>query len=94
MKNLIKIIAIVLVVTIMIKDLPLQSYAIDYYTDGEEDELFDDSDTDDDYDDIPEGCRACGGPYPDCMDSCPLFDDQVSSVNRDDYYNRDYSLTY
>ena len=52
MKNLIKKIAIVLVVTIMIKDLPLQSYAIDYYTDGEEDELFDDSDTDDDYDDI------------------------------------------
>lgn len=25
--------------------------------------------------DIPEGCRACGGPYPDCMDSCPIFDD-------------------
>ncbi len=22
------------------------------------------------------GCRACGNPmYPDCMDSCPLFDD-------------------
>lgn len=23
----------------------------------------------------PEGCRACGGPYPDCTSSCPLFDD-------------------
>ncbi len=23
----------------------------------------------------PEGCRACGGPYPDCMTSCKLFDD-------------------
>ncbi len=26
------------------------------------------------YDD-EEGCRACGNPlYPDCQDSCPLFD--------------------
>ena len=25
--------------------------------------------------DIPEGCRACGGPYPNCCDSCPMFDD-------------------
>lgn len=25
--------------------------------------------------DIPEGCRACGGDYPDCTSSCPLFDD-------------------
>ena len=23
----------------------------------------------------PEGCRACGGPYPQCMTSCKLFDD-------------------
>lgn len=23
----------------------------------------------------PEGCRACGGPYPDCKISCPIFDD-------------------
>ena len=30
---------------------------------------------DDDYDEVPEGCRACGGPYPDCMTSCNLFDD-------------------
>lgn len=26
-------------------------------------------------DDIPEGCDACGGPYPDCIASCKLFDD-------------------
>lgn len=26
-------------------------------------------------DDIPEGCEACGGPYPDCRESCNLFDD-------------------
>ena len=24
---------------------------------------------------IPEGCAACGGPYPDCMTSCKMFDD-------------------
>lgn len=24
--------------------------------------------------DIPEGCAACGGNYPHCVDSCPLFD--------------------
>ena len=29
----------------------------------------------DDDDDIPEGCAACGGDYPNCTDSCPLFDD-------------------
>lgn len=23
----------------------------------------------------PAGCRACGGPYPDCVTSCGLFDD-------------------
>lgn len=23
---------------------------------------------------IPEGCAACGGDYPHCTDSCPLFD--------------------
>lgn len=26
-------------------------------------------------DGIPEGCSACGGDYPNCMDGCPLFDD-------------------
>ena len=24
---------------------------------------------------IPEGCLACGGPYPNCKTSCKLFDD-------------------
>lgn len=24
---------------------------------------------------IPSGCRACGGPYPQCKISCKLFDD-------------------
>lgn len=24
--------------------------------------------------DIPPGCLACGGPYPDCLDSCPIGD--------------------
>ena len=26
-------------------------------------------------DDIPYGCAACGGPYPQCKTSCKLFDD-------------------
>lgn len=29
----------------------------------------------DEINDIPEGCRACGGQYPNCTYSCPLFDD-------------------
>jgi len=24
---------------------------------------------------IPAGCAACGGPYPMCKTSCPMFDD-------------------
>lgn len=24
--------------------------------------------------DIPEGCLACGGDYPNCCDSCTLFE--------------------
>jgi len=24
---------------------------------------------------VPAGCRECGGPYPLCRDSCPMFDD-------------------
>ena len=28
-----------------------------------------------DEEDIPYGCRACGGPYPDCTTSCSMFDD-------------------
>ncbi len=42
------------------------------------------SDENDEYDeyyqdeynnDVPEGCQACGGPYPNCKVSCKLFDD-------------------
>ena len=40
-----------------------------------EDNIISDDYNDDDDDDIPEGCRACGGPYPSCMSSCPIFDD-------------------
>lgn len=29
----------------------------------------------DEFDDMPEGCLACGGDYPHCVDSCPLYDD-------------------
>ena len=28
-----------------------------------------------DEDGVPEGCQACGGPYPDCKYSCKIFDD-------------------
>lgn len=28
-----------------------------------------------DYDSTPGGCEACGGPYPLCAGSCPIFDD-------------------
>ena len=24
---------------------------------------------------VPSGCAACGGPYPYCKTSCPIFDD-------------------
>lgn len=30
---------------------------------------------DDDEDEVPVGCAACGGPYPSCKTSCPIFDD-------------------
>ena len=42
-----------------------------YGIDEEDDDWYDD----DDDDDIPEGCAACGGPYPQCTTSCKLFDD-------------------
>ena len=33
-------------------------------------------DDDENFDDMEEGCAACGNPdYPRCKDSCPLFDD-------------------
>jgi len=28
-----------------------------------------------DHNDIPEGCRACGGPFPQCTTSCKVFND-------------------
>ena len=30
---------------------------------------------DEDESEIPAGCMACGGPYPQCKTSCKLFDD-------------------
>ena len=33
-----------------------------------------DGDEDDD-DEMPEGCAACGGPWPSCKISCSLYDD-------------------
>lgn len=38
-----------------------------------EEDYIDDDNYDEDY--IPPGCRACGGPYPNCKASCPLFDE-------------------
>ncbi len=43
-------------------------------------EWIDDNDydsEDDEYDayGVPIGCSACGGDYPNCKDSCPMFDD-------------------
>lgn len=29
---------------------------------------------DPDYDDMPEGCAACGGNWPECVDSCAMYD--------------------
>ncbi len=29
----------------------------------------------DDGDGIPWGCKVCGGPYPQCITSCKMFDD-------------------
>ena len=35
----------------------------------------DDPDDDDDGDGMPEGCAACGGPWPSCQTSCSMYDD-------------------
>ena len=35
----------------------------------------DDLDDEEDEDGIPFGCSACGGPYPDCISSCNMFDE-------------------
>lgn len=40
----------------------------EYDPEAEDDEEFG-------YDGTPYGCLACGGDYPHCADSCPLFDD-------------------
>ncbi len=32
-------------------------------------------------DEIPEGCAACGGPYPCCKTSCKIFDDEPDFDN-------------
>ena len=40
--------------------------------------IFDDDDDftyEDVADEVPVGCSACGGDYPNCTTSCPLFDD-------------------
>ncbi|MBO4579336.1 MAG: hypothetical protein J5715_04185 [Clostridiales bacterium] len=29
----------------------------------------------DDEEGVPEGCQACGGPYPNCIEGCNMFDD-------------------
>lgn len=38
-----------------------------------EEDYIEDDEYDEDY--IPPGCRACGGDYPRCTTSCPLFDE-------------------
>lgn len=38
-------------------------------------DLFDDEDDEIYCDEIPVGCAACGGDYPNCKTSCPMFDD-------------------
>ena len=37
--------------------------------------MFEKNETKHSYDDVPECCRACGGDYPNCASSCPLWDD-------------------
>lgn len=51
--------------------------SINYYEDTD---ICDDCGYGEDFDDvyvgdIPEGCAACGGPYPNCIDSCKLMSD-------------------
>ena len=38
-------------------------------------ELDDEEGIDYDENNPPPGCRECGGPYPNCTTSCPMFDD-------------------
>lgn len=44
---------------------------------GKSEILFDNHDNfsyDDEDEEMPECCSACGGPYPSCMSSCKIFD--------------------
>lgn len=45
------------------------SIGIDEFLDGGDEENYRPP-----YDNMPEGCAACGGPYPDCVTLCELFD--------------------
>ena len=42
---------------------------------GPDEIYFDSPFEDEEDDDIPEGCAACGGDYPNCASSCPLMED-------------------
>lgn len=44
-------------------------------TDDNDDEFYDYDSDEFDEDEIPEGCLACGGPYPLCIDGCALFEE-------------------
>ena len=40
-------------------------FDVDYFNDDDDGKI----------DGVPVGCAACGGPYPHCTTSCPMFDD-------------------
>lgn len=46
-----------------------------FWNDAEQDWDIEVEYSDKDTDEMPECCIACGGPYPDCMTSCKIFDD-------------------
>lgn len=41
----------------------------EYDSEGEEDYIYESV-----YSDVPVGCSACGGEYPNCKEGCPMFD--------------------
>ena len=47
---------------------------VEHWKDSHGNDHIEESYLDDDYD-MPEGCAACGGDYPNCTTSCPLYDD-------------------
>jgi hypothetical protein len=63
----------VLICTVCNNDVLLDDYGYAHFGYTEED-LFYES-CEDLNDSIPEGCSACGGPYPLCKDGCNIFDD-------------------